>query len=211
MFNLIIIVFIINGIVWILRHSLIYYKKLINYKIKKNIFESLIIMKKDYLLIMVTFIIIVIIAAIILLIPSSFNEGVLNYNEPDGWSKDSVSGTFDSNTLFSQVIYSKEFTQGNTTTKAYIIIQITPYKTEAANSTDQLAYDNSANSDIYTYDMNNYNVAEGFEVTDTWIGKTALIKNGKYAITVKAISPLFKSEEVFEDYNQLIKTISIKG
>lgn len=159
------------------------------------------------MLVVVVIFVLLIVVAMTLIMPNNFQEGDIDFEQPDGWNKELVFGTFDENSVISEIIYKKDGENKNK--NSYITFRLMKKDQSKINSTTEIVILSNTNYSMKTKDFNKNKVKE---YSKTYNGTTqyiALIENAKYDIILESVCPTEYEKETEHAYTKILNTLKI--
>jgi hypothetical protein len=169
-------------------------------------------MNRDRLIL--TGIIIIVVAIVAILIVSfvgnnTFNSGNLYFQYPKSWSQDHAVGTFDNNSLYSEVTLTANIPDRQSPT-SYIVIQMQKKSqgTLQLPGTNEIIM-NTTNSTVGTTNIGNIKATQLGTYGPTVAQKVTIIDTGNYYIVLEYICPPNALNQTEESYNTILQTLRL--
>ena len=160
--------------------------------------------------------VIILIAAVIIITlslnfgDSTFETGNLYFQYPNSWNNEQIIGTFDNNSLFSQVILTANIPNGESQ-KSYIIIQMQ----KKSNGTFQLPGTNTivmntTNSTVGSTNVGNITATQFATYGPSLAQKVTIVDKANNYYIISYLCPPNAANQTSKDYNSILATFKIQ-
>jgi hypothetical protein len=168
--------------------------------------------KERFLLpaIIIVVVLVIVVVAVSLTGNNSFQTGNVAFEYPNSWYQEQSIGSFNDQSLYSSVTFTRDFQANNQTITAFIVfqMQITTQGVLQLPSTGSIV-SNSTNSTVATSNIGELKATQLGNIGPETAQKVTIIQKDNFYYTLQYICPTSAINETSEAYNMILNSLQL--
>lgn len=168
--------------------------------------------KERFLLpaIIIVVLLVIVVVAVSLTGNSTFQTGNVAFEYPNSWNQEQSIGSFNDQSLYSSVTFTRDFQSNNQTITAFIVfqMQITTQGVIQLPSTGSIVT-NSTNSTVATTNIGELRATQLGNIGPQTAQKVTIIQKDNFYYTVQYICPTSALNETTDAYNMILNSLQL--